>query len=133
MNVTVPTLRGIIVRDEDDRIIVRATAEEVQRFAHTRIGSPVDMRPATLRVTVPHTGATSPTSWDSYYNQTPPGIIRMRGSRPPVLYDVNGQPVAIVREARTEMMGTGWVPGQFKNGEYFVHIVADGVPGVRVE
>jgi hypothetical protein len=137
VNVTQPILRGIIVRDEDDKIIVQATQPEVERFARQRRGVAVDMRPATLRVRVHHDGLQSPATWQDH-DGGPVGVIRLRGNSPIVLYNDEGLPVAIVRDVQQhsmpiEVTSHGNVMEQFISGGLYLSLTADGLPGVRVE
>jgi hypothetical protein len=51
---TAPTLRGIILRDEDDKVIVQATPADIRAFGQ-QPGQSVNMRPETARVSMRRT------------------------------------------------------------------------------
>jgi hypothetical protein len=92
---TTPVLRGIVVRDEDDRIVVRATPVEVERFG-ARPGLRVDLRAADVRLRVG--GRPGGESAARSHGVTGPvGELRLV---PGLLYDAVGRPVAVIREVR---------------------------------
>lgn len=131
MSLTNPILRGIIVRDDDDSIIVRATPQEVQRFsAKTPKGQTVDVKPAKLSVRLPRDpGAAVPRTWTS---AVPTSTTAEIGLNDMVLYNREGLPVAVISEVEQVVTGGRDLPSHVAEGHYFVNIKAEGLPGLRV-
>jgi hypothetical protein len=124
----VPTLRGIIIRDDDDRIIVQATTQDVQRFAQ-RPGQRVQVQPAELRVKLDGAKRTVEIDVPEHV-----GTIRRRG----FLYDSDGLPVARIVEVlvHTSFVEMSTVLGQqrlLSGAGGKVDIQAEGLPGVAVQ
>lgn len=122
-------LRGVVIREERDTLVVQASEQDVQRFARSRGGAEVNVQAATLRVSMG--GAR-----DIYADGAPPenpGVLRMDD----FLYDREGKPVARVRDVRVDVdridvTSFGDVARNFVNGLTHVRIQADGLAGVTV-
>lgn len=150
---TVPTLRGIILRDETDKVIVQATPSEVREFA-PRPGQEVAVRPDAPRVRarmVPahyggmyFYGASRGVGWPwprpqlDEEDESPTGAVgRLRHND--FLYDRDGRPVARMTEINvlvpTAGMGMsllGDAAAQVASGDVFYEIRARGLPGVTL-
>lgn len=130
MGVIVPNLRGIIVRDDDDSIIVRATPAEVKAFtSKAKRGQEVNVKPASLRMRVGHVPRET---WDE---NTQPTAAELRGGD--LLYNAAGQPVATIQEVimssnPIRVTTLGGMVDTFIQGRYYVDIRAEGLPGLRV-
>lgn len=98
-------LRGIILRDEEDRVIVQATPKEIEAFAPRR-GQAVDVRQANVTMRVrgmrghPFLAATNVESTGVDASRNPQqapvdgaGVIDPMGG---MLYDAEGRPVALI-------------------------------------
>lgn len=89
-----PTLRGIILRDDDDKVIVQATPSEVRTFATQHRGQQVAVQPTTgyMRASF------------AVRNPPPTTIEEMSGHADAILdpygllYNAEGKPVAQIRE-----------------------------------
>lgn len=134
-------LRGIVLREERDTLVVQASVDEVQRFARAQRGREVRVEQATLRMRVGGTPTLHSTA--ESVNQRGGGVRCGYGAASGVLelagllYDRHGRPVAYVRDVRVHTetldvsaMGDTWqtmMPGRTS-----VDIRAEGVPGLTV-
>lgn len=129
-----PPLRGIVLRDDRDTLVVQASEVEVQRFARAQVGRPVQVESSTLRVRV-DPGITLMTTGDAAPFSTPltPGQLTPGG----LLYDAAGRPVAYVRnvQVHTERLDVTAIGSHMRtmmSGLTRVEITAEGVAGVTV-
>ena len=158
---TAPTLRGIILRDDDDQVIVQATREDIRTFAPQR-GQEVRVQPAEVRFRLRQPtfystqalnplqmhylyGSRSLPSWPNYMTtgsfedvsfgereSDEPGSVDPAG----YLYDQRGRAVARVLEVTVnvrheDMMTVRGAREAFEGGAT-LDIRAEGLPGVRL-
>lgn len=133
-----PSLRGIVLRDEADLIVVRATPEDVRRFATANMGQPVNLRRADVRLRfVPLSGGT---------------VVMAPGPVPPrftedgapaeldpdgLLYNARGMPVAQVTSVRlnvhpVDVSTMGDVYRTFAAGRRSLDVEVQVLPGVTL-
>lgn len=135
---TAPTLRGIIIRDDADHVIVRADSQDILNFAQ-KPGAQVEMRPPPADLLLRFRGG-------------PSGSVQRRGGRSgpapailtePVylkctdyLYNAEGVPVAEITQIHQnmeaiEVTSFGDVRRSYAQGVVALDISAFGLPGVR--
>lgn len=140
-----PPLRAVFLRDENDTVIVRATAREVAAFtAATPAGTELDLRRTRVRMTLGGGGWTgfhmALTSDPPDPTDRPRGEISMRSFRDGVahLYDEHGRPVAYITEINqsASMIDVTTFssrrPAFLAGGARTIEIRAMALPGVRV-
>lgn len=137
-----PALRGIILRGEDDKVIVQARPQDVQRFA-PRGGEQVYVRPADIRLRVGRWGgmmmlSTGVMTQPITFASSAPMMGETAPELDPAdyLYDRHGRPVAVINDIQVHVdqidVTTFGGTRQFINGQQMISISAQGLPGVRV-
>lgn len=144
----VPTLRGIIVRDETDKVVVQATPQQIQQFA-PRPGQEVAVRPETPPVRMRVGGRRYAARSANMYTYGPASAWQEptleEDARPEVgrlryddyLYDRDGRPVAQivavdVYQDRFETTTFGDAVRSYMAGQTQIDIRARGLPGVTL-
>lgn len=136
---TAPTLRGIIIRDDADHVIVRADSQDIRNFAQ-KPGAQVEMRPPPADLLLRFRGGPSGSvqrrggrSGPAPAVLTEPVYIRMSD----YLYNAEGVPVAEIHQINQnmeniEITSFGDVQRSYVAGPLSLEIQAFGLPGVRV-
>jgi hypothetical protein len=138
-------LRGIVLREEADALVVQATPEEVRRFMADRAAE----RTVEVRRRPPRAIDLGPvSSWHTWHNwhtthttgddrqERAPRLLRMSGGSR-LLYNEDGVPVAVVRRAsvevdRVDVTSFGSSSPDFVAGEPRVRLDVVALPGLRL-
>lgn len=120
-------LRGIVIRDSSDTLVVRASAEEVDRFA-ARQGAEVAVLHPEMVMRLGHVPAGEPVTDQATAGTVSPGDT---------LYDGMGRPVAIIEhlESRVDAVDVtshGDMYQTFTQGRRELRISAVGLVGAGV-
>lgn len=122
-------IRGIVLRDERDTLIVQASLDEVQRFAAPMRGREVSVQPdVNIRLRRP-----DPTTGGCVQGQGEVGRIDFGD----YLYDRDGKPVCVIRTLNMdhdllETTSFSDLQRSYMRGALHIRIEAEGLPGVTL-
>lgn len=96
---TAPALRAIILRDDNDKLIVQASKKEISAFAQPK-GQPVQIRPTSPDMLMRFRGRhhEPPETQATFAQPDPYTSGRVILNPDDFLYNVNGEPVARIME-----------------------------------
>ena len=144
------TLRGVILSDDDDKVVVQASPQEVRRFV-ARPGRDVTVARQirgrmVLGETTWSTSVDEPLSVTQRWHNSAstgddfpePGVIRLMRGGVAFLHDEHGRPVATITDINLsahpiDVTSFASRRDVFVNGITEIEIRARGLPGVRVE